>query len=237
MARLLILAALTVVSALAGFAINVRWLVPVLNAAPAFVFMVMTLRRNRRAAAIGLMVWWAFCLALTDISLTIAWHDRAESAVINSVAYSDEMISWISSGVGRESTPSLFVPQHLLHAGAFCLLALASGGLVSLAMGAILMNYMSFYVGDLILRCSATTHLGTAVMLAWNPWSMVRVVSFIILGVTLAEPLLSRLKGDWPAAASRWRWLGLGAAGLGLDMMLKAWLAPHWPALLSGCLG
>jgi len=237
MTSFLLLAVLTVAFALAGFALDLRWLLPLLEAAPAYVFLVRTLRTRGRRAAIGLMVWWAFCLGVTDVSLAILWHGRAESAVFNAVAYRTEMTSWITTGVGRESTPSLFVPQHLWHAGAFCLLSLVTGGALSLVMGSMLMNYMGFYVGDLILRCSGTPNLSAAVLLAWNPWSMVRVVSFVILGVALAEPLLSRLPGRWPDPAGRWRWVALGLGGLLLDMILKTLLAPHWPALLAGCFG
>ncbi len=229
------LAVLTVAGALLGFMLDIRWLLPLLEAAPAFVFLVRALRTRGRATAIGLMIWWAFCLGVTDVSLAVLWHGRAETAVFNAVEYRAEMTSWITTGVGRESTPSMFIPQHLWHAGAFCLLSLVTGGALSLVMGSILMNYMGFYVGDLILRCSATPNLSAAVALAWNPWSMVRVVSFIILGVTLAEPLLSRLPGTWPDPAARWRWIALGVGGLGLDMLLKTLLAPHWPALLVGC--
>ena len=84
------------------------------------------------------------------------------------------------------------------------------------------MNYMSFYVGDLILRCSGSPSQMLAIALAWNPWSMVRVVSFIILGVVLAEPLLSRLPGQWPSASGRGRWLLVGAAGLLVDILLNS---------------
>ncbi|HET9480532.1 MAG TPA: hypothetical protein VFP98_02155, partial [Candidatus Polarisedimenticolia bacterium] len=148
----------------------------------------------------------------------------------------DEMYDWLSTGSGRESTPSQFIPQHLLHAAIFCLLSLATGGAASLIMGAVLLNYMSFYVGDLILRCAGSGTLPAAIALAWNPWSIIRVVAFIALGVALAEPLLARLSGGGPDPSTRGRWLALAAAGLAADIVLKSLLAPLWPGLLGVCL-
>ena len=236
-AALASLAILTVSATLLGFALDQRWLLPLLDMLPAWVLMVAMLRRGRRGMAIGVMVWWALCLALTTVSLTIFWHHRAEHVIFNGAAYRDEMRSWLLTGVGRESTPSQFIPQHLRHAALFCLVGLLSAGCLSVLMGATLMNYMSFYVGDLILGCERSSSHLLALTLGWNPWSIVRVVSFIILGVVLAEPVLSRFKGDWPTASGRRRWLVAGAAGLLADILLKALLAPHWPGLLGGCVG
>jgi hypothetical protein len=226
----------TVASSLAGFALNLPWLLPLLNTLPAYAVLTFTLRRGRRGAAIGWMVWWAFCLALSGVALSIHWHGRAEEVILNGAGYRDEMLSWLATGTGRESSPLQFVPQHLLHAAIFCLLSLITASALSIVMGAALMNYMSFYVGDLILRCAGSPSQTLAIALAWNPWSMVRVVSFIILGVVLAEPLLSRLPGQWPSASGRGRWLLVGAAGLLVDMLLKTILAPLWPGLLRSCI-
>jgi len=231
------LAVLTVAASIVGFALNQRWLLPLLDMMPAWTFMVAMLRRGRRGMAIGVMLWWALCLGLTTVTLTIFWHQHAEQVIFNGAAYRDEMRSWLLTGVGQESTPSQFIPQHLVHAGLFCLVGLLSAGWLAVLMGAVLMNYMSFYVGDLILSCEGSPQHLLALTLAWNPWSIVRVVSFIILGVVLAEPVLSRLKGDWPDAAGRRRWLLAGAGGLLADILLKTLLAPHWPGLLRACLG
>jgi hypothetical protein len=54
--------------------------------------------------------------------------------VILGPPYRDEMFAFIASGQGRESDPARFVPQHLLHAGIFAVVTLASGGLLGLFM-------------------------------------------------------------------------------------------------------
>jgi len=242
--RLAALALLTAMCCVLGFGVNARWLLPVLTAAPAYAYLLIALREGERGRAVGLMLWWALCLAISMVGLTIVWHERAESVIFNGAPYRDEMISWLETGTGRESTPSAFIPQHMLHAGIFCVAALATAGAASLVMGATLMHYMSFYAGDLIGRCWGGPYQVSAILLAWNPWAIVRVISFVILGVVLAEPLVARLSGRTarplapsatPAPEGR-RWWIIGAlAGLLLDVVMKATLAPLWPSLLGGC--
>jgi len=236
-ARLGLIALATIASSLVGFAVNSRWLLPLLNALPACLLMIVSVARRKRAEAIGLMVWWALVLGLSSVALTMTWPERASEVILNGASYRDEMFAWLSTGMGRESTPSIFVPQHLAHAAVFCVLSLATGGCASILMGAVLMNYMSFYVGELIARCAGSPSHALAIALAWNPWSMVRVVSFIVLGVVLAEPLLSRAAGRGPDRRGRRAWLVAGAAGLLVDIVLKSLLAPRWPGLLGACLG
>ncbi len=150
--------------------------------------------------------------------------------MLHGTAYWDEMSRWLETGQGREADPAEFLPQHLLHAALFIALSLATASLVSIAFGAVLMNYMAYYVARVVLLTPARPVL--AGLLAWHPWSVVRVASYVVLGVCLAEPLLARIGGGgWPAAGRR-RWIAAAVAGLLLDAALKAALAPHWHALL-----
>jgi len=146
-------------------------------------------------------------------------------------AYWDEMHAWLETGQGRESDPSRFVPQHLLHAAAFVALSLLTASTVSVVFGAALMNYMAYYVAEVVRL--TPSHPVEAALLGWHPWSVVRIVSFVILGVVLAEPLLRRLTGA-PRQKSSRVFLGLALAGLLIDVCLKAALAPHWAAVLRG---
>ncbi len=222
-----------------GFALNLPLVLPALTGLSAWLLMRRWLRAGDRSRTIFLMLWWAACLAGACIALTLLWPERARAVILNASAYSDEMRAWLATGAGRESTPSQFVPQHLLHAAIFCLLSVMTAGAAGLVMGAALLHYMSFYVGDLIASCQGRPEAGLAIMLAWNPWSMVRVASFIILGVLLSEPLMARIgRVGAPAldGAGRRRWLLIALCGLALDLALKTVLAPLWPALLGGCI-
>ena len=232
---MLLIPPLTAASWLIGLTLGSRWLLPFLNAAPACWLMVAALRRGERGRAIALMLWWGLWLGVCGVGASLLWPARSEIVVLNGAAYRDEMVAWLATGEGRESSPAAFVPQHMLHAAIFVVLSLLTGSALSILMGSVLMNYMSFYVGSLILHCAGTPGANSAILMAWNPWSMVRVASYIILGVVLSEPLLTRTRGRWPDPSGRRSWLLLAAAGLLLDIAMKTLLAPHWPRLLSGC--
>ena len=96
-------------------------------------------------------------------------------------------------------------------------------------MGAVLMNYMGHYVGTL---AETSAHPARTMALAWHPWAVIRVISFVVIGVVLSAPLLSRLATfRVDCTASRSLLLGAGA-GLIVDIVLKALLAPTWQRLL-----
>ena len=227
----------------AGFFCGIPILLLAFAAAPAWTAMIALLRDRRRGAAIGAMLAWAALLGTTTTSLSVAFPERAARVVIHGPAYWHEMSAWLETGEGRESRPAEFVPQHVLHAAIFVAASLTTASLLAIMFGAFLMNYMAYYVSRVVLL--TPTHPVLAGLCAWHPWSLVRIASFVALGVVLAEPVLSRL--PWtprlsaslrpnesaPVHSSRW-WsiIGLAACGLALDILLKAALAPHWPALL-----
>ena len=230
----MLLVLLTPVLLVAGIHLSPAWLLPVLVAVPAWVVMARRLMDGLRGEAIALVSLWAFLLAASGIAATVLWPDKAAAVILNGTAYRDEMFGWLASGEGRESSPSIFIPQHLLHAAIFCILSLATASTASLVMGAMLMNYMSFYVGELILRCAASGDLPAAILLGWNPWSALRVLSFIALGVVLSEPLLTRFTRT-AFVEGRLRWIAAACAGLLLDILMKSLLSPFWPRWLGVC--
>jgi len=190
---------------------------------------------GRRAAAITAALLWAASLSASLITHTARDPGTAGAGVVMGPPYRDEMFAFIASGQGRESDPARFVPQHLLHAGLFAVVTLASGGLLGLFMGAVLVGYMSYYVGTL----ASGPHPVTAGLLGWPPYAVVRVVAFVILGAVLARPLLVRLRGRperlFAEAADR-RLLGTALALLLVDIVMKATFAPVWSEILRPCL-
>jgi hypothetical protein len=144
------------------------------------------------------------------------------------------MFNWVLTGIGPESTPSQFIPQQIGHALMFAGLTLASGGALGMPMGAVLMNYMGHYAGTL---AESSAHPARTMLLAWHPWAVIRVVSFVVIGVVLSAPLLSRLlkfRVNWAVAR---RFLVWAVAGLVLDVVLKGLLAPTWQRLLLRSVG
>ena len=201
------------------------------------VLVLLILRQRRRTAAIATLLW-AASLSVSVIVSTERDPGAMETVVLNGTAYRDEMFAFIRSGQGRESDPALFLPQHLLHLGAFCLLAWASAGLLGIALGALLVGYMSFYVGSLAAAGGAPA---VALAFGWPPWAVLRVVAFVLLGVALSEPLLLAIRRRAETACSGsfppWRaWYLTAAVLLAADALLKLLLAPSWAALLRPCL-
>jgi hypothetical protein len=231
----LAVAAATLVSYPLGLALGVPWLLPLLNTAPAYAALVLLLARGRRNQAVAVMLVWAAALAV-GATVSFAWWPKpVDGLVLNGPAYRDEMFAWIRTGVGRESDPRQFLPQHVVHLGAFVVLCLATASALSMTLGAVLMNYMGFYVASL---ARAGVPISTVVFFGWQPWALCRVAAFCILGVVLAEPLLCRLRGTrfegWRAARGLFAW---AAAGILADWILKAALAPLWGRVLRGALG
>jgi hypothetical protein len=209
--------------------------VPILNTLPAYPTLARWIARGAPGRAVGLMLLWAASLG---VSATFqAWLDPQGSArlFLNADAYRQEMFLWVLTGAGRESQPSEFLVQHAAHAAIFCGLSLASASILSMPMGAVLMNYMGHYVGALAAKAASPWAI---VLLAWHPWALVRVASFVTLGVILAQPLASyAARRPIRFAPSSRRLMFLAFAGLVLDVVLKWMLAPVWQPLLRRAAG
>ena len=226
MARLPALLLATVLSYPLGLALGQVWLLPLLNAAPAYVAMAALLLRGERRGAVVAMLAWAAALAVSGTACFALWPSPVDRLVIHGPEYRDEMFAWIRTGQGTESSPRLFIPQHAAHLGLFVAASLATGSALSIAMGAVLMNYMSFYVASL---ARAGAPAWAVVFLGWQPWAICRVAAFSTLGAVLGEPLILRIAGRRYAGLAAARpWLLAAGAALLADVALKAVLAPWW---------
>jgi hypothetical protein len=209
------------------------WVLPLLQAAAAYPWMVLDLRRGGVARALPRMLVWALLIAVSVEALTFLYPSEGTTSVLNGGLYREEMLRWIRTGIGKESSPSQFLPEHLLHLAAFLLLSLATGGFLALLLGAVMMNYMSFYVGSLLLLSVRPVRV---IFCGWPPWAILRVIAFVILGVVLSGPVLARLA----RVPFRWKdqvvWLKLACAGILLDIVLKTALADTWSRLLRAAL-
>lgn len=214
--------------------VGIPALVPILNVIPAFPFMVASLRRGQVAEAIGRMLVWAAALAVCATTISYLGTAEAGRLFLRGESYRREMFEFVLTGYGREGDIRQFLPQHLGHAAVFSVLALASGGLLALALGAFLMNYMAYYVGAL---GAASVHPWKALLLAWVPWAVIRIASFVTLGVILAGPLLGRILGFEYRLRAQRPWIALATAGLVIDVILKWSLAPWWRGMIRAAAG
>ena len=224
----------TALSYVAAFAIDVPALVPFLNVLPAFPFMIGSLRGGRVGEAVWRMCIWAAALAVC--ATTLSYFDTIDAGrlFIRGEAYRLEMFEYLRTGYGPEGDIRRFLPLHLAHAAVFGVLAIATGSLLAMPLGALMMNYMGYYAGAL---GAASTDPWLAMGLAWAPWAFVRVAAFVTLGVVLGAPVLARLFGFEYRLRDRMRWIALAAAGLAADVALKWALAPGWREMLRGAAG
>jgi hypothetical protein len=228
--RLALLVLATLASYPVGLAIGHPWLLPALNTVPAYLTMVALLRQGERRPAVVAMLVWAVALAVGGTMSFALWPRPVDAIVLNGAAYREEMFAWILTGIGREGEPARFLPQHVGHLAGFVALSLATASALSITMGAVLMNFMSFYVASL---ARAGVPGWAVVLLGWQPWAICRVAAFCTLGVVLSEPLLSRvLKYPYAGLRAARPYVLAAAGGILADWVLKALLAPTWGAWL-----
>jgi len=224
----------TAISIAIGVYSESKILLPLLNIAAAYPVMFTLLRFEQRKRAIGTMLFWALCMAVLMVYTCVHFPLQAEASIFHGKAYAAEMMNWVRTGNAPENEPLRFVPQHLLHFFVFVALSLLTGSLLSLLMGALLMNYMCFYVGTLV---NAAAHPLTATLMGWQPYAIIRVCSYVILGVILGEPMICRvLKKDYEYDLKLRPFYWAALTGVVLDIIIKFAIAPWWGLVLRAAM-
>lgn len=202
------------------------WLLALLAPLPLYPAFRERVREGDYYGAWKLGVVWAFLLSL-GVILLVFWWPEAARGIVNGEPYRQEMFGWISTGAGPENDWRQFVPQHLLHLGVFLLLTWLSGGYLGLSLGALLVAYMSYFVGS---YAAASGHPMLGSVAAWVPWSVIRVLAFVLLGSVFSRPLLVRK--PWPFGRDEYRLMALASSGILADLAMKATLAPSYGLFL-----
>ena len=173
------------------------------------------------AAAVA-VTGWALGTSFPAIGTFRRQPAATETRVLRARAYRTEMLAWLRSGVGPEAAPRRTALAHLRELAAYLVAAAATANAGALVLGAVLLNYMNAYVARLL---AAARRPWTVRLLAWNVWSLVRVLGYVLLGVAAAAPLLRLTgRGGDPAEV---RALALtGALAVRLDLLLKRLLSP-----------
>jgi hypothetical protein len=220
---LLYLFVTTIIAGLLGFTIGNKIILVLLIGIPAYLLMISLLKNGNRKKAVIYMLLWAAVLGIVMTFICYFAPEKSEEVVIRGIGYRDEMFSWIKTGMGKEGTPSQFIPEHLLHLLLFIVLSVATVSAASILFGTILMNYMAFYVAQLLLY---TNQKLLVFIVGWHFWSLFRIAGFVILGVILCEPLLSRiLKYKWQLKDAKY-YLIASLILIILDITCKAIFAP-----------
>lgn len=208
-----------------------RWLLPLLAPLTLWPAFAPAIRARRYHAAFLQGMLWAALLSVGVVLLVRFAPAAARDGILHGEAYRAEMFGWIETGLAPENDWRAFLPQHLLHLAAFALLAWLSGGYLGLVLGAGLMDYMSYFVGSFAVASGAPV---AGALVAWVPWSVVRVASFVALGGVLARP---RLAGERLAIGpEELPWLLAASCGILVDLAVKALCAPAYGLFLRGLL-
>lgn len=220
----LVLVFLTLAATAGGFLLG-RWWLPALQAVVAYPFFYFGLRSGLRGRTVGWMCLWAVVASGGTIGLTAVDRAAAAGVIVRGEAYRTEMETWLRTGVGREGDPGEFIPEHLLHIGALVAVSVPTGGLGGLLLGAVLLDYMSYYVGTLVSEAVRPLAL---LVVAWPPWAWLRVCGFVLLAVDLV-PRWSRRFGfiALPAPPDR-RVLAAALGCLLADVVWKGLAAEIW---------
>lgn len=205
------------------------YMVPIVCVLPAYPIMAMRLMNKDRFGAIIYMLLWALILGVSMTLFIYKMPDVATIHILNGEKYKSEMIEWVLTGTGKESNPYQFIPHHIFEFVIFIFFSLISGSSLSIILGAFLMNYMAYYVANLSITGKSIWLL----LLGWHPWSILRIIAYIILGVILSEPLLSKIlhyEYDFKLTTKYTMiafilWLS--------DLTIKILLAPTWQKILK----
>ncbi|MFB3897777.1 MAG: hypothetical protein ACE14V_15915 [bacterium] len=221
---------IAIFSCLLGVLIPGKWALPILNTLGIYPLFSYQIRHQQYRRALIQMLVWAVVMSIVVILLSTYFNPMMESKIIRGKQYRDEMVTWVKTGVGEESTPNQFIPKHLMHLVAFSLLTIITGGFAALFMGAVLLNYMNFYVGSLYAH---TTNPLIVLIFGWQPWAIIRVIGYIALAIGLSELFFSFLnKRPLNKIAVKNYVLG-GFFCIILDLFLKTILAPTWQKVLQ----
>jgi len=192
---------------------------------------------KKPARAAGLALAWAVALTVSTVATAAHSPQLVPSGIWHAAAYRDEMLRWIATGVGAEGDIAQFLPRVLAEFAILLVLAAVSAGALGLLLGSVLLGYMNGYAGWVVANADPHVNPLFAAFIAWPPWPMARVVSFILAGTAAASWGHARFldrRGDRPGV----RRLFVGSLVLlGADILLKVTLAPEWRMFLRALLG
>jgi hypothetical protein len=204
---------------------------------PAAVIYARLIRERRTEAAISVAMLWALVLTISTIAASATFSEAASKSIWHAGAFRDEMLAWIATGRGAEGNPALFLPRVLIEYALVLLLSAVSMGVAALFLGGLLLGYMNGYVGWVVSHADPSASPIIAAVTAWPPWSVCRVLSFILAGTAGALWGHPRILARGAERAPIGKLLAASATLLLADMGLKWWLAPIWRDLLRALLG
>ncbi|HXV75529.1 MAG TPA: hypothetical protein VD788_04360 [Candidatus Polarisedimenticolaceae bacterium] len=226
---------LAVIGLLCGlFGFRVGWrtklpaLLPLVQGLVGFVAFATAWRAGGAIASAVAVGGWA--IGTTLLSLYVFARDETiDDRVIGARRYREFRFAALTSPTGRAPWSWSRLARDAGVTLLFAVAAATTVNLVSLVIGAALLNTMNAWVAVLL----RSMHGGWIVrLLVWDGWNLVRATSLVMLGSGLAAPLAARL--GYPAPWYEVRWLlGVGGIGLVLGPVLRLLLAGTTGRLLG----
>jgi hypothetical protein len=217
--------------------LRVPALFALLPVAPLAWFYARAIADRATARAVALALAWAAALTVSTIAAAANNPDSGLRGIWHAAAFRDEMVRWIATGAGPEGSIRLFLPRVLAEYALVLALSAVSVGAGALLLGGLMLGYMNGYVGWVVAHADPAAGPVAAALLAWPPWSMARVGSFVLAGTAGALWGYPRLVRRGSGRAPVGRLLAVSGALLLLDVFLKWWLAPIWRDWLRALLG
>lgn len=204
---------------------------------PAAVVYAREIRYGQTRAAIGIALLWALAFTVSTITAATVFQAATAQSIWHSSQFREEMLGWIATGQGAEGNIGIFLPRVAIEYVLVLVLSALSQGAAGLLLGGLLLGYMNGYVGWVVSHADPTTAPILTAATAWPPWSVCRVISFVLAGTAAALWGYPRL---FARDAERVPTRGILIASVSLlllDIGLKWWLAPIWRDLLRALLG
>ncbi len=192
-------------------------------------------RKPGRAVVLALA--WAVALSAATVAAAARSPESVPRGIWHAAEYKDEMLRWIATGEGAEGSIGRFLPRVLGEYVLVLALSSVSAGALGLLLGAVLLGYMNGYVGWVIANSDPKAGAFVAAFIAWPPWPMARVVSFILAGTAAASWGYGRFYARSGARPKTKPILMASLAFLATDVVLKGLLAPEWRMFLRALLG
>ena len=200
-----------------GWRLGGRVALPIAQAASGWTAFLMAWAVVGAGWAAASVASWALGTTIASVAAFLRHPEDTDRRVLRAASYRASMLTWLETGVGPERHPVATARQHLREAIWYTAASIATANLASIAMGAVLLNYMNAYVATLL---RAATRMPRVLLLSWNLWSIVRVAAYVLIGAASAFPI-ARLAGWRADAATVKAMAAAGAAGVVLDLGLK----------------
>jgi hypothetical protein len=207
----------------AGFLCGIQFVLPLFITVPSFFVMRRWLMKGKVGTAYAEMLLSCLWMSIPLVLLPLYLPSTAEKVIFKGPEYVVDMERWINTGGAMEGTPSLFIPEHLIHMAMIILGSILTGGFLALFFGAIQMGYMNYYVAWLIKETGGNS---SACLLGWPVWSIIRVFSFVLLAVVLAQPLLHWFNMKRINVRRMFQMIALAIILEGIDIGMKISLGP-----------